>query len=212
MQRGTSLIRSKIFTAKFFTYETISLRLFIDITNTGDYRKVVKSGYGTEVQCLDAWERIIQRNNEANGNNDYHIYLSEARRYGHILAQYLIEKSMLTKLCIVSDQEKVKEEVEELRERGYRIDTTKNKLYHRSIEKALKRCNNLMVKANITRGEMMKKATRPGDDMEQSFEELVAAISFMMGFTVSDDITLARFNEYKKLIKKKIDHGRIRKT
>jgi len=36
-----------------------------------------------------------------------------------------------------------------------------------------------------------------------TFEELMATLCVQLGFTVPDDITLARYNEYKKIIKKR---------
>ena len=36
-----------------------------------------------------------------------------------------------------------------------------------------------------------------------TFEVLMAALSFELGMTLQDDITLSRYNEYLKLIEKK---------
>lgn len=175
------------------------LKVYLEIVNTGNYRRLLVKGYATIEQCYDQWERIVEKHTEAIGNKGYEIYRDQSRRYGIMVARYLTEKALLTSLLMKVDKGKI----EELRNMGYRIKGRTVEEYLATIGKAIKQCNNLMTKAQVIRNEMIKNATK--EDRKESFHEVLAALNFMLGFTVPETITLAEFNEYRKLIQKKID-------
>ena len=199
MRAATSTIRSKVYTAKLYEYETLRLKTYLDIVNTGDYNKLIIRGYATIEQCYDQWEKIVEQHTEANGNNGYEIYREQSRKYAMMVSRYLTEKSLLTSLLMKVDMDKV----EQLRQRGYRIKGKTIELYLTTISRAIKQCNNIMVKATVIRNDMIKNATK--QDRRESFHEVLATLNFMLGFTVPETVTLAEFNEYRKLIQKKID-------
>lgn len=178
-------------TGKCWRYEDISLRLFLEIAKDGDVSKLLIEG---EADLDEAWEEIIRKNQQSAGSNRYDNYFEKAQTYALIVHEYILVRSALVYLS-----EKVDGTVAEmLIEKGYKIDP---KDYLPSIERAFHKAENLVTRAMSKQKEMeLLKEDKKGDS---SFEEVMANLVVGLGFQVSDDITLARYNEYLKIIKKK---------
>lgn len=185
-------------TVKFLDYETIKLRTYIDITINLDYKRLILKGNATEEQCIEAWESIVKKNNEQNGSFEYQTYFNNVETVAELLAEYNIVKGMLFILRYEIDYTYI----EELKEFGYKI-STQPKLYEASLQAAERKSDNIITKIGIKKSEIMEMLEASGPDA--SFDNLMATLSASLEYEVNDDITLARFNEYRKIIKKKYE-------
>lgn len=85
---------------------------------------------------------------------------------------------------------------------GYQVGAINSEAYSQSIQNAFARANNLLTKMK-TKQNQMKEYTKDGDGGGATFSRAVANISTAIGFPVGEDVTLAMFNEYKNIAKKK---------
>ncbi len=212
---------------RFYGYENILLRLFFEISTEGSFEKLVISGSANLEQCLEQWEKIVKRNSEENSSFQYQTYFSLLHGYSVLLAQHNTVKLLLLKATLTIDDEVINE----LTERGYKIEygLTKDQLesvekarpeqkilvekmyrssnYAKSIEDAQRKSNTLVTKINMKRSEieLMHKENKKGHI--DSFEDVVSALEDALGGNRSlpDDITLAKFNSLRKVAKRKSD-------
>ena len=181
---------------KFFSYEDIPLKLFMLVNSTGNARLLVKSGVATASACVAQWENIIQENNKARGNQEYNIFLKTYAAYNRLLQDFNGVKSHLLILCYVLDYDAVKY----VRAKGYKIDLSNSAKYSESLAAAMRKSDNLITKITLKKNELERMSPAQNGSKPQSFETLMALMSFELGYTLPDDITLVRFNEYIKLI------------
>jgi hypothetical protein len=169
----------------------------MEIAEKGDYIRLHKSGLLNVERLSEAWESIVKENGKHTGSNKFNNYLVNAKVYGSLVADYLMVRSALTYLSFKIDDEMI----ELLAKKGYRIDKSSSVKYAESINSALRRSENIGTQAIIKQNEIKKLQS---DKKEGTgFEQVMAMLSLQLGFPVPDDITLARFNEYQKLIKQK---------
>jgi len=187
---------------RFYTYDNIKLRLYLQIAASGDYSQLITSGRADQTECYQAWEEIVKRNNEANNSYQFSAYFDSAQGYAKLIADYNTIKACLFCLLFEIDNDLISF----LKEKGYHIDVESNSRtkYEESIHAAMRRSDNLITKIRMKQNELAMMADK-GSGQNAGFEEIIANLSFMLGFTVNDDITLARYNEYRKIIKKKHD-------
>ena len=99
--------------------------------------------------------------------------------------------------------------INDLRLRGYKIDTSDDKKYLNSINAGLRRVSNLTTKIGLANSQMEEIITLAKQVKRKSADEMLAEVSAELGFVVDDNVTLARFNEYAKIVSKKNkQHGR----
>jgi hypothetical protein len=93
--------------------------------------------------------------------------------------------------------------LEYLRNKGYVIDTTTKESYIASLKGALRKRENLMTRINMKKKEIERIALQQkgGKGEDRSVEQLLAALSFQIGFPIAEDVTLARFNEYSRIVR-----------
>jgi hypothetical protein len=197
--------RSKNTTAEFFRYDDILLKIFIDVAQTSEYVKVVKNGQATAEQCMEAWEAIVKRNADVTGNMGYNGYLNETFVYADMLSEYLFMRAALTKLLYVIDYPLI----QEVRDKGYSIDLgeqddtaqARSQKYADSLYATSRQVDNIATRIKMHYNKM---ALNTVDKSEGGgFDETIANLNMAIGFVETDNITLARYNEYCKMIKKR---------
>lgn len=191
-------------TKSYFVYSTIPLRIFVDISRSGNLELL---GKGTPEELKQAWEEIMKRNGKATGDHSYTIFLMNIKSFCAMMFEFIDIRSKIIKLHYVIDQDMIKA----LRRKGYNINTSAGQVaYNESLNNALSRSENIITRIQIKLKEMEKdnkKAESVGED-EFGFEEIVAQLNVNLGFNVDDTLTLARFNEYKKIIHKRNSNNR----
>ena len=198
---------SKITTAVLYTYDNILLTTYMEIAQTGNTNLLVITGTPTEKEIAEQWEKIVKRNSEVNGLG-IGAYFDNIKTYAKLLADYEMVKLSLMQLMFVVDDDTIAY----LQSKGYRIDKSGAKAYSASIQSALLKCRNIITKLK-TRYNQLAQANQDGEKVAKtSMEEVLANISVAIGFSVGMDVTLARFNEYKRIVKKRYEAQKMKKA
>jgi hypothetical protein len=207
-----SAIKSSSITPVFFKYNTITLKLFLDIAQTNDYKKILVSGDASVDVCEEHWEKIVEQHNYHSGNYDHLNYLSHVLAYLNLFRKYNTVRENLTLLLLVIDMPAI----EYLRKEGYSIVMNKGQeAYEKSIAAAFNKSNNLNSKLKQkmnqinTFNEALIASRRAFNQNEEGtgFEERIATISYHLHFAIDQDITLALYNQYVKKINKENSNG-----
>jgi hypothetical protein len=187
-------------TVTYFSYHNIPLKLFLEISSTGEFERVVIKGKSDIDGCIDAWEEIIKTNSKETGDSSYNSYLSLYRAYYLLLNEYKLVKATLIYLMFNIDDNLIGM----LGRKGYKIQTSGSKAYRESIESSSKKADNLKTKIVLREIEIQKFAGNKKDNKKQiGIEELIATLSLQLGFEVDDTITLCRYNQYAKILKER---------
>lgn len=183
-----------------WTYHNIPFRLFIEIVNTGKTELLGGLDYN------EAWLQIIKDNAEATDNSQFNFYTKTFLKKSALAAKYLVEKASLLMIAIKVDEVIIND----LRLRGYKINTNNDKKYLESINAGLRRVSNLSTKIGLANSQMEEIIAMAKSVKRKSADELLAEVSAGLGFAVDDNVTLARFNEYSKIVanKNKPTNGR----
>lgn len=190
---------------EFIGYKEIKLRLYVEIIETGDVRKLLTAGTATDEECATAWDAIVAENDRTAGGYKYVNYLNLIKDYGNLFSQYLAVKATLTALQFQVDDA----DISWLQSLGYKIDTSTSQLYVASLKRADQRSKNLINRMGLRLNEINVDRVK-GPAVPSSFDYIMANLSEALGREVNDELTLARYNEYCKIAKAKIDAKRQR--
>lgn len=180
------------------------------IATTGNLNLLLLSGSLNREALMQQWEAIVKANSKASGDYAYDSFFHLIKGYAQIIANYTIVKASLWKLSFMIDWETIKD----LRKRGFKIDTSNTTKYTASLTAGLHKVNNLITRATMKRKEMeaLQQKENASKGSKIIFEELIAHLSMSLGFEVKDTITLAAFNAYRSVLKRKSEmqqsHGR----
>lgn len=194
---------SKSFTIKLLRYDTVLLSTYIEIAQTGNTQLLVIKGFPTESQIAEAWEAIVQENAKASSDNTFRLFKENQRSYGKLLGEYELVRLYLMKSILVVD----KEALDYLRTKGFRMNDKSYSGYVESLNNAIQRSNHYITKIRAK----LKELAKVNEDKPKnaaSIEETLATMSAILGFTIPAEVTLARFNEYKRICKKKAEERR----
>ena len=193
-----SSLLSKKKSAKLFSYGNIPLRLYFDIIASGDWRLLLISGEATDKQLQRAWETIVRMNEKQCGTLWYYRHLDDLTVIKETLVEYISVTAMLNKLLYKIDWNYIKE----LKHLGYQLDTSSNGSFKKSLEDCLQSVKGLVTQFQIQKRKM-ELENKNSKDSTPSFDSTMARLSMSLGFTLPDDITLVRFNEYNKLLRQR---------
>ncbi len=191
--------RSKNSLPVFLKYDTILLKTYFDIANTGDFAKLVVNGEATSEQCKEKWNEIVAVNFENFGTFDFIGYVDNVEGYNSFLREHNLTIAELLVLYFQVDDDIIME----LRERGYNIDTSSKSNYITSLERAMERSKSLQSRIRMKSNELENLTSHLKDTQPATFDEIMASLIINLGFTIPDEITLARFNQYRNLIVQK---------
>lgn len=183
---------------KFYTYDNIKLRLYMEISNGASLENLIIEGNVSEQVLYNNWEDILRKNSKANNNLEFLNHFEAAQKYTMLLSLYTTIKACLMKLTICPDVEVIKY----LRTEGYYIDGSSVRAYTESIVAASNLSDNLATKIETKEKELRLYKVDNDVSSGSGFEEGLASLSYMIGFNIPDDVTLAKFNEYKRIIRK----------
>lgn len=179
----------------------------MEIAQTGNTNLLVITGGPSDKELAEGWEKIIKRNSQVNGLG-LDNYLDNYKTYAQLLGDYEKVKLSLMQLLMVVDDDVIAY----LKSKGYVIDTSTSSSYNKSIQNAMQKCKNILTKLK-TRYNQIQQANKDNDKAPQtSIEEILANISVSIGFSVGMDVTLARFNEYKRIVKKRHEASKMKKA
>jgi hypothetical protein len=183
-----------------YGYDDILLRLYIDIAKTGDFTKLVKVGKVSNEKCLEQWEKIVKKQEEETGASEYTAFITLSKGYllhlnNHTTIRATLILVGLTRFFIDWDY------IVDLNKKGYIIDTTSPETILKSVTEGLHVCEGLITKAESKRKEIEKLIKHKQATNEGTFDQALAHLNFSLKFNVDENITLARYNEYQKILK-----------
>lgn len=183
------------------------LRTYVEIANGNDLSLLIVSGKPTSEELAEAWENIISENGKHTSDRSYDIYQSLIYDYGLLIAQHTV-----VSVCLEMLTHKIDFDIlEEVRERGYVIETTPL-AFERTLKSAKSKCKNLITKAESKRKEIERQFGKSDSEAKQSsYDEIIGYLELALDRTVMDaeTITLAKYNVLKKgaEIKHRAKHG-----
>lgn len=185
---------------KNYSYETIPLKLFVEIGSTGNVHLL--GGFNIKKR----WSKIVSDNAKALGNHEYEMFSGLLAKNNKYAVQYLIIQSSLNLLTVKSikkERKFVSGLIQDLAKYGYKIDTSSSENYLNSINAAKRKVLNLANRIGINKIQINTILGKASDVKPKTFDALIAELNSRLGFVVSDTITLARFNEYNKVLEEK---------
>lgn len=179
----------------------------MEIIRTANHQLLIVSGAPSLDDIAQAWELIIQINSEVTGRMEYLMYLNMLKAHKKLWNKYQRVRALLLKAKLVFD----KETVLSLRKHGFKIRIdgqdriTRSINYANSLNDATHQARNMRSKLTIKKNQIDAFMADAQKDKGggAGFEEIMANLCAALGFEVKDDILLARFNEYNKVIKRK---------
>lgn len=189
-----------------YGYGNILLRTYVEIATTNNLSLLVISGKPTDENLAEAWEGIIAENGKHTNDHSYDLYQNLTTDYALLIAQHTV-----VSVCLEMLSHKIDFDVlEEVRSRGYIIDTTPI-AFERTLKAAKSRCKNLITKAESKRLEIERQFKDKSEARPVSYDEIIGYLELALDRTVmdGDTITLAKYNVLKKgaEIKHKAKYG-----
>jgi len=170
--------------------------------------QLVIFGSPTVDECFDQWEKIIQQNSKINGNAEYRSYYDNLKHYNKLLRDFNLIKATITLLYFMVDNSMI----DFLNSKGYKISKKSSAEYANSLNAAMNKSNSLITKIEMRYKAIVKANEQSkGSNQQVTFETLMANLTIALGFPIDDSLTLARYNEYNKIIKKRNEQNRKKK-
>lgn len=190
---------------KLYGYNDIPLYVFMQIAESKDLNLLTIEGKPDAETLIESWEQIVKRNSEVNNSLEYARVVGGIRSYTKLILEYNLLKSASLALAIrdkdVGLSDRQKEILQYLRSKGHKVDTTSNEAYEESLVLLSKKADAITTRLRMKENELLIMVNDKGE--RSNFEETMATLCANLGFTVPDSVTLARYNEYMKVIKKK---------
>jgi len=192
-----------------YGYSNILLLTYIEVAQTENLNLLIISGDATKKELSDRWNEIVIRNAQVNGVgiDDYEENL---KTYAGLLADYETVRLSLLECMFVIDEDTLLY----LASKGYRLDTSSASKYAESIQNCLQKSKNILTKLK-TKFKQIQESSKDNQERVSSkttIEEILANISVALGFSVDPHVTLARFNEYKKIVKKRSENNKHKRV
>lgn len=183
-------------TGNYFRYETITFKLFFEIATTGNYLLLGKNNLCTFKGCAEAWEDILTRNGSATGDLNFYNYKILEEERGILMAQYNVAKAMISKLRLIVDLN----DIEYLKRLGYKFNFVNSKGYESCLDNAERRAEGILTRLKMKENEL-QEYSEVGEPV--TFGQLMAQLRFETKASISDDLLLSEYNEYRKIIQQR---------
>jgi hypothetical protein len=173
----------------------------LEVIKSGDFTKLIKKGKASEVECLEAWERIVKKQEKETGSNQFNTFLSLLKGYAILLNDHTVIRACLLHLKYSPVDWEV---LKTVTDKGYDIKVKDGYADLESVQAGLRRCENLVTKATMKSKELQRMFQGKEEKAEpQSFESVMAHLIAALEFNVDENITLARYNEYQKILRER---------
>lgn len=167
----------------------------MEIASTGNLSLMSKLGIEDE-GCEIAWGEVLKENSTTNSDLNYIHMMNDYKALGGLTRDFIMVRANLLKLSFIVDDEAL----DFLKRKGYSINLSSALAYSESLTAGIKRSEHLNTRIEMKRNEIVRKYKRE-TAKPITFEEAIAELNVSLGFVVERDITLASFNEYRKILK-----------
>jgi hypothetical protein len=190
---------SKDTSVVLYDYGNILLRTYVEIANDGLIERLIIKGRPTSEELEEQWEKIIDENGKHSKDNSYSIYQTLIYDYGCLIATQTV-----VSVCLEMLEFNLKYKrpidfdiVEEVRNRGYKIETTPL-AFEKTLNSAKSKCKNLVTKLESKQKEIDRQFKDKG--ASHTYDEVIGFLELALDRTVmdGDTITLAKYNVLKK--------------
>jgi hypothetical protein len=179
-----------------FGYDDILLKTFLDIAETGAFEFLIRKGRPSQEELVDRWEEIVKENSKHGEGDQYEAYFQLYKGYQEIIANHTVIAACLEILWWKVDFNVI----QEVRNRGFKIDTSSSEAYKKSLKSAITKSSNLKTKAEMKRKEIERRFS--GKEQKSSgYWEIVGNLELGLERSITDSpetFTLAKYNELKK--------------
>lgn len=187
---------------------------FFKVCETGDFKYLVRKNrfdydnYYCNVDLTDTWEAIILEYGKLERSSEIEQKVSKGSKLIFRRSQYLCEVAMLKSISLNPGSEDANSFVLDLISRGYKFKQHYTDLleFYEDVKRASKRVNHHIPFIQMIEAEL--KETE--GNKENPFDSLMAWMS-SEGINVSEDITIKRYLEVKKIINGRNKQGRLNK-
>ncbi len=175
----------------------------------------MKIGKVDNQQCLDKWEELIKRQEKETGSNNLGAYISLLKAYLSYANDHEVIRATLMLIYHSNEQRIAKDgslvwvnlidwkHVVWLKSKGHTIDFTTYDSMVDSVKACLHKNENLVTKAVSKRKELEKMLEGKEGGKEVEFVDIMAQLNFAWPNPVADNISLATYNSYQKILKAK---------
>lgn len=175
----------------------LPLKIFFEIANDveNNLHLLVIKGEFDKAKMLEVWESIVLEYSKLDNNQAISDVLETKEEMFRQSALYCEIKGMLLYLAGAYKQEYI----ERLNELGYKID--KDKIIE-SLKANDSRSNHIATRMMFLQKDL-EKYSEGGN--KSSFDREMSYLGTQLGFEPKEDLTVARYIEYKKRIREKIN-------
>ena len=166
--------------------KTLPLKLFFEIAETGNVKLL---GEGEIVELTDVWESILLEYSELDNNMAINNILDLEEEQFKQMALYCEIKAMLLYLVGAFNQEFI----DRLNQLGYKVD--KDNLVE-DIKRNNQKSNNIFTRVKMIKADIKNLTS----GKKSSFDKEMSFIATRLGFEPKEEITVARYVEYKNRI------------
>ena len=183
--------------------------------STGDYRFLFKNkeliwfSVNTTDKLYELWGDIVLEYGTLSNDNKIDESFSSQKVLKQLENSLVFIKSLIGILIFVSPTSKNElysksaiDAIEKLGKLGYTITTISSLEYAKSIKSADQKSNSILTRINILRNEILS-VNEEDKENRVSFDAIISSLSVALKFSVSDDITVSKYCEYRKILTKK---------
>lgn len=167
--------------------KTLPLKLFFEIAETGNVKLL---GDGEIVELTDVWEKILIEYSELDNNMTMNNIMDLEEEQFKQMALYCEIKAMLLYLVGAFKQEFI----DRLNQLGYKVD--KDNLIN-DIKRNDQKSNNIFTRVKMIKADIKNMTS----GKKSSFDKEMSIIATQLGFEPNEEVTVARYIEYKNRIK-----------
>lgn len=184
--------------SKYYTScQALPLKVFCDIVNSHNYRKLKRFGLFTNSEYeLEIWSELLIEYSELEGDATAKDRIDKVKYLNELKNTYTVLKAMIRFcwICAPGQHGKHEQVIKDLKKMGYKIDCSSSKKYRDSLLLADRRVNALVTMIRMKTNELEDK----GDESNINYDDLMALIQAY--YNVGDNITVARYISMKKSI------------
>lgn len=179
----------------YYQYSDLPLKTYFLILETGNLKPLKRRGIFSD-DGIHAWEQIIIAAEQANSGIQYATQLDDIKEINWLFSEYIVVKSLLMRASFEINHKVI----ERLADHDHPLDTSSSPAYAASILNQQRRVENFVTLIAIKQKEITKQRSTDKATLI-SFDSVMAELSKRLHFSVPENITLARFDAYSKVLK-----------
>lgn len=180
----------------------LPLKIFCEIINSRKFN-LLRKDEKNDKYCIELWAEIMLEYGEIDDNYSVQNNFGKQTQLTSLQNSFVTLKAMIRFLWYVSPSNKkygakASNIIDDFKKMGYSIDQSNSQKYAESLLLVDRRINALNTRIKMLENELASKDEEEGI----SFDQLMAMLSMEFSY-LKEDISVKRYVECKKIIKKK---------